>query len=354
MEESKVTKIFMLLLSGSAISSALLVGVVRGYALRAGVLDQPNARSSHTRPTPRGGGLGLITVLLLAGLGTRPSLIEPWRFDAALFAIGLVACVGWIDDRRGLPVVQRLLAHILAGALILPTASFLGVNSTTVRIAVAACWVIWVVSSINVVNFIDGIDGLIGAQAVVFGFHLIVIGQPGGAAEYGAVLAGASMGFLLWNWSPARIFLGDVGSGALGIAFVLGGFLAIHDSVSPVSAFLPLFSIFLDASVTLFGRWRRGERVTEAHRSHLYQRLANGGWGHRNVALLYAGAALLGVLASFLTERGDSSLPSVAFVLFCLATGIFLDHLVTRNLRAHQCDTFPRHTDEPLMTDRNN
>jgi Fuc2NAc and GlcNAc transferase len=147
------------------------------------------------------------------------------------------------------------------------------------------------------------------------------------AGAFGLALAGASAGFLVWNWPPAKIFLGDVGSGTLGILFVFGGLLLIREGqASVVTAFLPLYALFLDASVTLARRLRRGERVVQAHRSHLYQRLANGGWGHARVSLLYAGVALIALPVAAL-PADSRSLGIAAYSIGVLALGVALDRL---------------------------
>jgi Fuc2NAc and GlcNAc transferase len=276
-----------------ALLSWLLVGAARRYALRHQILDHPGPRASHTQPTPRGGGLGLVAAALLVLL-TLPGVRLSAPLLLALAGVVLTAAIGWLDDRRSLGVRARLLAHVIAGTALLPLALWPTAVPAWMGVLAGFWWAFWAVSAINVINFMDGIDGLIGSQALIFGAHLSLGGQPGGlAATIGLCLAGASAGFLLWNWPPARIFLGDVGSGALGLLFVLGGLLLMREGrASIVTAFLPLYPIFLDASVTLLRRLRRGEPVAEAHRSHLYQRLANGSWGHARVTLLYAAVSL--------------------------------------------------------------
>jgi UDP-N-acetylmuramyl pentapeptide phosphotransferase/UDP-N-acetylglucosamine-1-phosphate transferase len=283
----------------AAVLSVMLVRAAIAVAHRRGTIDLPNERSSHSAPTPRGGGVGLVLAFLAAGLlslgakgGPRVAFEAP--VVLAALAVVVTALVGWVDDHRGVAVRARLLVHGMAGCLILPLVAPLLPPVGVLAVLAAGWWALWVVSSINVVNFVDGIDGMIGLQALVFGVHCMLAGDAGGsAALFGALLAGASGGFLFWNWSPARIFLGDVGSGTLGVLFVIGGaLLAREGRFGFVAAFLPLAPIFLDASVTLVARARRGVRLGEAHREHLYQRLANGGLGHPSVTVLYALAAL--------------------------------------------------------------
>ncbi len=288
----------------AAVLSAFAVRAVRWYALHRDVVDHPTERSSHAAPTPRGGGLGLLVAMVAAFAVARlawPPTHRGTPSTALLLALGgvlLTAVVGWLDDHGGLSVRERLRAHVGAGALAVPLALAVHVGEAPwLLVLLATWWIFFTVSAINVVNFIDGIDGMIGAQAFVFGAHLLLLAEPGGVPAAGsAALMGASLGFLLWNWSPARIFLGDVGSGALGAFFIINALaVAAEGAVSPVQALLPLYPIFLDATVTLVRRARRGERVSEAHRQHLYQRLANGGWGHARVSALFAVAAAVAI-----------------------------------------------------------
>lgn len=260
--------------------SLVAVGLLRWRVLTRGrvLIDVPNARSSHSTPTPRGGGLGLL-------IGIAIGLMAAWlpfmdvRVGAALGAVVLTALAGWLDDHGGLSVRIRLVAHMGAALLLLPLAHTFA-PGWLAPLAVA-WWGFWMISSINVVNFMDGIDGMIGLQSLVFGAFVAFSAAPGGMAQaLGLATAGASLGFLVWNWSPAKIFLGDVGSGGLGALFVVLGALLVREGrVNFTAAFLPLAPIFLDASATLLRRARRGEQLSQAHRSHLYQRLANGGDG---------------------------------------------------------------------------
>ena len=312
----------LILLAGiAAVLSAALVGAIRTFAIRSEMMDLPSARSSHLRPVPRGGGAGVIgTVLFLLAWYARTNAVSDPRFVAALAGVGLVAAVGWFDDRRSLGAAPRLAVHVIGGGLVAWGAAGAPGPLGTVGVAAVVWWITWTVAMINVTNFMDGIDGLIGSQMLIFGWHLwwgSAAGDLFGAV--GAVLAGACVGFLAWNWAPARIFLGDVGSGALGAVAALGGALAVAGGLGPVEVvFLPLFPLFLDGSVTLLRRLFRGERFWEAHRSHLYQRLANGGWGHARTAVLYGVAAIAGVLVS----RVETSYRALACATYVVAIGV--------------------------------
>jgi Fuc2NAc and GlcNAc transferase len=320
-----------LAIAGSAAGLAfVLVGATRRYALRHQMLDHPGSRSSHARPTPRGGGLGLVAAVSFTLVAASRREIDA-ALVVALLGVVLTALLGWLDDRHSLGVRVRLVAHIVAGLSLLPLALSTPSGSLWLAAVTALWWVFWTVSAINVVNFMDGIDGLIGSQALIFGAYLAFVASSGGVAQVsGLALAGASAGFLVWNWPPAKIFLGDVGSGALGLLFVLGGILLLRGGrVTLVEAYLPLYAIFLDATTTLVRRVRRGERLTEAHRSHLYQRLANGGWGHARVTLLYAGVALAALPIAFL-PASSRNLGIAAYFIGVLGLGVALDRRATR------------------------
>jgi Fuc2NAc and GlcNAc transferase len=242
--------------------------------------------------TPRGGGLGVILAFLITvGLSDRGSvgLTE----GGALIGVLLVAAIGWVDDHGGTSVRARLAVHLIAGLLLLPLVQALPLIGLPMW-AGPAWWVFWTIAAINVVNFMDGIDGIIGLQTLVFGGYVALVAEPHGAAQTaGLALAGASVGFLFFNWSPARIFMGDVGSGAFGVIIVILGALLMRENRSDlVAAFAPLVPLFLDASLTMIARVRRGERLSDAHRTHLYQRLANGGLGHARVASGYGACSM--------------------------------------------------------------
>lgn len=316
----------------AALLSLALVGLVRRYALRREVLDHPSERSSHAVPTPRGGGLGVVLAFLavagvsLAGPGTpEPGLL------LALGATIAVALIGWIDDHRPLAVAPRMLAHLAAAAALAWFARDVPGPAGAVGLVAALWWLFWTVSAINVTNFMDGIDGLIGLQALVFGVHVVVLARGGPAATLGAALAGAAAGFLAWNWAPARIFLGDVGSAAIGYLMALLGVLLGRDAGVPVvAAFLPLYPIFLDAAATLVRRGRAGASLTQAHRDHLYQRLANQGWGHARVSALYGVAAAIGVFVARWNVPAVHPLPTASYFAAVALAGFLLDQTAGR------------------------
>lgn len=283
---------------GSFVAGWIITALMRRYALANSVLDVPNDRSSHEIPTPRGGGVGIVLPVMVALLAAPALLLGSGAGLVAAAAVLIVAAIGWLDDHRSLGVKSRLVGHVAAGALV----AFFAIGVPEYPFGVAAplalaglWWVFWTVSLINVVNFIDGIDGIIGLQALLFGLYAIAATgiKVSSAAIVGAALAGASIGFLLLNWSPARIFMGDVGSGSLGVVFVLLGVLTIIEvEWTVVHAFLPLMPIFADEVMTMARRISRGESLSEPHRTHVYQRLVQAGLGHGSVAALYGVLAL--------------------------------------------------------------
>jgi Fuc2NAc and GlcNAc transferase len=276
-------------------------GLMRRYALRTSLLDLPDARRIHNRPTPRGGGAAIVIVTLSVVAAAGVLLVVPASVVQALvIGGGAVALVGWIDDRRGVPAPVRAGVHLAAAAWALAAAD---VGLSPVTFALAALWIVW---STNLYNFMDGIDGLAGIEAVsvgtLAGLMLFATGRAD-LALIPLVTAAASAGFLPWNWPPARVFMGDVGSGFLG--FVFGTMAVVSDQWGsvPVVTWLMLLGVFVfDATVTLVRRVARRERWYQAHRSHAYQRLVQRGISPGKVGmavlLFNGGAAGLAWIAS--------------------------------------------------------
>lgn len=288
-----------LLVAGVMVASWALTGLVRRYASSRSVLDRPTERSAHRIPTPRGGGLA-VAASVFAGLGVAVALgrVDDSLALALVGGGGAVAVAGWIDDRRGLAPSSRLMVHVAAATFAvvvlggLPRAGLWGgVDLGWAGSIVAILGVVW---SINLYNFMDGLDGLAATEALQVGAAgaILCFGAgdgSGGAAA--AIIAGAAAGFLPWNWAPARIFLGDVGSGLLGFLF---GVLALGTERAggvPIGAWVILLAVFgFDATVTLVRRVLRGARWDTPHRCHAYQRLAGAGWSH---------PAVVGAIATF-------------------------------------------------------
>jgi Fuc2NAc and GlcNAc transferase len=312
---------------GVAAFGLALVGteIVRRFALRSGLLDVPNARSSHVKVTPRGGGVAILVALVLtAGGGAAMGAVAPRELLAWLGGGAIVAAVGFADDRRGVPPSRRLAAHALAAAL--PLLAF-GVAplpwfGTPLDLGVFGLLLGWVavIWSVNLFNFMDGIDGIAASQAVfVLGAGALLSG-----ATLPLVAAAAAAGFLVWNWSPARIFMGDVGSGFLGFIIAVAALQTMADGSLSVWAWLTLHALFVvDATVTLAVRAAGGKQLGLAHRSHAYQVLALRFDSHATVAAGFATLNLCWLLpaAAFAHERQDIA-PLICAIAYAPLVGV--------------------------------
>lgn len=276
----------------------LATRVVLEAALRFNLLDRPSSRSSHSAPTPRGGGLAIVLAFMLALLALYLTGDLGGRLAAALAFGGLaIAGVGFIDDRWSLPASVRFLVHLGAAAFAVtligvPSGIFGGLLGQPGWLGWAVI-VIAMVWATNLFNFMDGIDGIAALEAAFFasaaaGINAYLAGDSGLTTAM-LSLAAASAGFLVWNWPPARIFMGDVGSGFLGFTLAACALAMSHDRQVAVEVSLILGGVFVvDASVTLIRRIARGDRWFEAHRTHAYQHLAHR-WGSHLPATLLVG-----------------------------------------------------------------
>lgn len=280
---------------GACVVALVLTFGVRRYAVRHGVVDTPNHRSSHGAATPRGGGLAIaVTVLLGMVLLAWAGKLHISEATAFIGAGVLVAAIGFLDDHRHVPAVWRLIVHFLAAAwlvaVIVPELALV----LQVLCAIAIVWLL------NLYNFMDGIDGIAGIEALtvclaIWGLTAVTNAQ-GQSIEI-LLLAGSCLGFLFLNFPTARIFMGDVGSGFVGI--LLGAFVlkAMSISVDLLWVWVIMLGAFVvDASVTLLQRIRRRQRIHEAHRSHAYQILARRFGGHIVVSMAIGAVNILWLL----------------------------------------------------------
>ena len=287
-------------LSGvSCLLSWWLTGRVRRYALDRRVLDIPNPRSSHSVATPRGGGLAIVMTTLAVMVAAAALGDLSWRHIWGPLGGGaLVAVIGFVDDHRHLRRRWRLLGHFTAAVWVVTIAGGLPpipVFDATIDLgwigqALAAVYLVWL---LNLTNFMDGIDGIAAIEVitVTFGAELLyaLSGAPADDRVMPMVLAAATVGFLAWNWPPAKIFMGDAGSGFVG--FLLGVLSLEAARLSPplLWSWLILLGVFIvDTTVTLVRRAMRGERFYEAHRSHAYQHAAERRGAHMPITVAVA------------------------------------------------------------------
>ncbi len=251
--------------------------------------DHPNHRSLHTQPVPRIGGFIMMPVILATWL----LLISTSALRVAALSAGILCLISYCDDRLGLPIGLRLGSHLVAAI------SFVIVMAFPPLVAVALVFaIVWCT---NLYNFMDGANGLAGGMAMI-GFSCLAIAAMDGAPNLALActcIAAAAAGFLLFNFNPARVFLGDAGSVPLGFLVgaigIIGWHAALWDVWFPLLVFAPFI---VDASFTLLRRMLKGERFWEAHHDHYYQRLVRMGWSHRRLALAeYALMLTLGLTA---------------------------------------------------------
>lgn len=320
LEPGSVTGALLLIATG--LGSALLCRAALAYAQRRGLKDAPGRRRSHSQPTPRGGGVGFVLVTALLAF---PLL--PWPLGG-VFALSLlaVAGIGWWDDHRPLSARLRLAVHFAAAVALVLTLQGVPEDGAALLRALAA--VLWIAMLVNFWNFMDGINGLASLQAVLaaglYAGLALAAGLPA-AALLMLGLAAAIMGFLPFNLPQARMFMGDVGSGALGFALAGFALLLLPSLASPWILLLPVAPIVVDAGLTLAMRVGLGRRWYAAHREHLYQWWVRRGASHARVSLAYAAFSLVVILPSmiFALEQPAWRLP-IAIGVYALAGGAWL------------------------------
>jgi Fuc2NAc and GlcNAc transferase len=313
--------------------SYLLTGLIRRYALQNAILDQPNERSSHTIPTPRGGGLAIVATLIASTIALY--LLRKLSMETSVALLGAVpiAYIGWLDDRKGVSPKIRAPIHILSALWALfwiggmPTLSVGGSVLTIGHVIGGLLALTGIVWATNLFNFMDGIDGIAGGEAVTIsltGALLLWVAGAHGLSLMSLATAGAALGFLIWNWSPARIFMGDVGSGALGFWFAVLALASERSMVVPVTLWGLIAGVFVvDATMTVVRRALRRERLHVAHRTHGYQRMVSAGWTHKRVST----AVILINVALGLLAFGALRNPAYDYVIvvagFVMLIGIY-------------------------------
>ncbi len=323
-----MTLIFVL--AGTALAVAwIATRAVRSVALRKHLLDRPNDRSAHINPTPRLGGIGIMSGFIPSACVIAAVCRAPAGAWVIIVATAFISLVGLIDDVRPMRARVRFLAQLAAAAAVV------GSNPAAVRdawtliplpllvvVPVSVLWIVWVT---NLYNFMDGIDGIAGGQAVIGGIAIAAAAfAVGGTLQGGLVLAlaAASLGFLVLNFPPASIFMGDVGSTPIGFFFASLPFVQIGGSAVPAEVVLLALGLFiLDATTTLVRRLARGERFFQAHRTHWYQRPLALGVPHRAITLAsYPGMMFVGAMAL----AYPAASPAVRWALVATVIGTFV------------------------------
>lgn len=323
--------ILIVVLAGSTI----LTGFVRNYAFKKAIVDVPNDRSSHKTPTPRGGGLAIVAVFIVALviMYANGLVSESFFLGMSIGSIS-VASIGFWDDHYHIPARWRILVHFAASGWAL---YFMGgvpplllgsycVNLGLFGNIVGVVLLVWM---LNLFNFMDGIDGIAAVEGIcVSGGAALIMSINGGSNSQSLlllVLVAGCMGFLVWNWPPAKIFMGDVGSGFLGFVLCL---MAFSDSASKginIWSWFILSGIFVvDATVTLIRRISRGERFYLAHRSHAYQILSRRFGSHLKVTL---GALAINIIwllpfAFFAAKYSQYSIALLVIALMPIVWGV--------------------------------
>ncbi|WP_448140954.1 MraY family glycosyltransferase [Stenotrophomonas sepilia] len=317
-----------------ALLSALLTWAARGYALRQQLMDQPGERRSHSVATPRGGGIAIVISLLV----TAAVAIWAWPESTpavlvASLGLVLVAGIGWWDDHRPLPAMRRLLVHFIAATLL---AGLVKVNGGSWLLA--ALVLLFTASLINIWNFMDGINGIAASQAVVAMLGLAPV-LPWPYSLAAVALGLACLGFLPFNFPRARIFMGDVGSGALGYAVAAVLALAsVRTDINWILLLVPVSPFLVDAGFTLLARIISGQRWMEPHTQHVYQRAVQAGASHPQVTGMYFALGLFSItvfnVCSNLQPRWEAA---VAIAWFTALSVLWL--LLRNGMRYRQGNT---------------
>jgi UDP-N-acetylmuramyl pentapeptide phosphotransferase/UDP-N-acetylglucosamine-1-phosphate transferase len=317
--------------------AAVLTPLLAAWARRRGLLDIPNARSSHSVATPRTGGAAFVPAFLVGvaiAIGQGALTDEARVVVAAATVVGIV---GLADDIRSLGAGTRLLIQLVVAAALVGRLDWQLLPDFVPAWIGAAVTVLWIVACTNAYNFMDGIDGIAGGQGMVAGLGWTVVGLLTGSREVaivGMLAATAVAGFLIYNLPPARRIMGDAGSAFLG--FLFGAMPLIVGAGRPdamIWAGLLLWPFLFDTGFTLIRRIRRREHLFSAHRSHLYQRLTIAGSSHGRVSLLYVLLALLGVAAVAAMALEASTFVALPVLAIALSAVLLWRHVASREAR---------------------
>jgi UDP-N-acetylmuramyl pentapeptide phosphotransferase/UDP-N-acetylglucosamine-1-phosphate transferase len=336
----------MFLFASVTVLSYAFVAFLIRWTQQRRMLDIPNERSSHERPTPRGGGLAIGTLTLVGSTLYAAMHLNAAPVSAFAYLLcGLIVMIlGLVDDVHSLPSSQRLFIQgaaaagfiVVVGSWRIIEIPFLGLIDTGLLGPLLA--LIWLVGLINAFNFMDGIDGIAGGVAVTAALGWAAMASTELSAEFvrlvALLIAGSSLGFLGHNWSPARIFMGDGGSTFLGFSFAaLPLLLNPENPRLPVAGALLVWPFLFDTVLTILVRLKRRENILAAHRSHLYQRLVIKGYSHQNVSLLYIFFAITGLITAWLWMAEAPIAPVLIVFLLPLIWLIYAGFVVLKFLQ---------------------
>ncbi|MCH2534922.1 MAG: glycosyltransferase family 4 protein [Bdellovibrionales bacterium] len=303
MEYLSLILVVLTLVIASGLSITIVKLLIKN-ADRLGVIDHPKDRSSHSRPTPRGGGMSFLTSFMMTSmLLISFQLINYTEFIPLLVCLPIVSLTGWFDDRSSLTARSRLFIQIICSlfSLALITkfytvdiqASFLPIESQFVLRTLAILFFIW---CINLYNFMDGIDGLAGSQAVFIALALAGFSFFEGEYDFmylHLILASSVFGFILFNWSPAKIFMGDVGSYFLGFYFACMGVLQdVEGKIQMPTVGILMAPLIVDATFTLFSRLLQGYKLFDTHKTFCFHKIVQSGKSHKQVSTYYLLASI--------------------------------------------------------------
>ncbi len=305
----------------SAFSTQLLLGYLR----RKNIMDVANERSSHSGSVPRGGGIAFksvsIMMLMLITWLTSPTGVNLYLLSLAAITIGFI---GFIDDIKSLNPLLRLVAQLIASVLVI----IAGIDFANITLGItlspilsmifAILFLIW---NTNLFNFMDGIDGIAGSQIVTVGlssFFLISLNGPHSLGLVWLTIAASAIGFLIWNWHPAKLFMGDVGSASAGFILAALALWGESSGIMKLPIFLILHGYFIvDATYTLIVRVSRGKKPHIAHRSHAYQHAVQSGWTHSKTtsAMILINLIWLLPIAWYAIDKS----PALQMLMICIA-----------------------------------
>ena len=311
--------VFLLL----AFISVMGVYLIRRYAERRQIMDHPNERSSHSMPTPRGGGLAIVLIVMGAG-GWSASEAGLDRSLVYLISGAVIAWLGWRDDVHSLSPRVRFTVQGLVAAVSIYGLGYFKFVTIPLFGELYLGWVgilitfLWIVGLTNAYNFMDGIDGIAGgvALAAALGWMMLASNMQNGFVFWVSLaVAAGSLGFLFHNWSPAKIFMGDVASTFLGYTFAVLPLLSADQGGDALMlGTLLMWTFIMDAGVTFIRRALKREKLFSAHRTHLYQRLVIGGYKHATISVLYILLTLLAGILSFAWSTGQAYAPPLIIV----------------------------------------